>query len=75
MLKAPRSLVSLCQSPAGMDPELEHGAQGRAVSWEWGRAMAVSNAHIREEPAGAGHSFSYLALQEAALELVSSGEW
>lgn len=30
---------------------------------------------IREEPAGAGHSFSYLALQEAALELVSSGEW
>lgn len=40
--------MSLCQSPAGMDPEVEHGAQGRAVSWEWGKAMAVSNAQTSE---------------------------
>lgn len=40
--------MSFCQSPAEMDPELEHGAWGRAASWGWGRAMATSDVHTSE---------------------------
>lgn len=42
MPNTPRGLASLYQGPAEIDPVLEHGTWGRAVSWAQGSMIDVS---------------------------------
>lgn len=59
MPNTPRGLASLYQGPAEIDPVLEHGTWGRAVSWAQGSTMDVScvwslgRSHCRSEHSSA----------------------